>query len=171
MPMTLPDSRPWYREPLVWMLIAIPATAVLVGMVMITLALRHDDGLVVDDYYKHGLEINRSLQRDRNAARYQLRGSLLLEPGQGSVGLELTAGDGFAYPDVLRLQLFHATRHGLDTDIELRHLQAGDYTGRLPQLAAGRWHLQIARGDWRIQGVIKLPQQQRGSLTGMPPAP
>ena len=46
--------RPWQREPMVWMLIAIPASSVLVGMVMLWLAIASYDGLVVDDYHQQG---------------------------------------------------------------------------------------------------------------------
>ena len=57
----LHSTRPWFREPWVWLLIALPASAVLGGMVTIWIAVDSDDGLVVDDYYKRGLEINKKL--------------------------------------------------------------------------------------------------------------
>ncbi len=51
----------WYREPYVWLLIAIPACAVVAGFVTLALAIATDDGLVVDDYYWQGKQINRVL--------------------------------------------------------------------------------------------------------------
>ena len=57
----------WKQEPLVWLLIAIPAAAVIMGIVMLTLAIKSYSGLVIDDYYKHGKQINRVLARDRFA--------------------------------------------------------------------------------------------------------
>ena len=60
-------QRNWKREPMVWMLIAIPLAAVIMGVVMITLASQTFSGLVVDDYYKKGKQINRVLARDRLA--------------------------------------------------------------------------------------------------------
>jgi len=50
--------RNWKREPLVWMLIAIPLSAVIMGVVMITLAIQSFSGLVVDDYYKKNWPTN-----------------------------------------------------------------------------------------------------------------
>ena len=47
----------WYRMPLVWMLILIPGSAVIMGVVMIWLAISNEDGLVADDYYKQGKTI------------------------------------------------------------------------------------------------------------------
>jgi hypothetical protein len=70
------DTRPWYAEPWVWLIIAIPLTAVIVGMITIYLAVSTSDGLVVDDYYKRGKAINVDLARDRAAARYELRAQI-----------------------------------------------------------------------------------------------
>ena len=63
---------PWYKYKLVWMIIAIPAASVIAGINMIYLAVNTDDGLVVDDYYKEGMAINQSLQRDKTAAELGL---------------------------------------------------------------------------------------------------
>ena len=49
-----PDKKPWHRQPWVWLLIALPMTAVIGGMVTIYIAVTTSDGLVVDDYYKRG---------------------------------------------------------------------------------------------------------------------
>ena len=56
-------SRAWYREPLVWLLISFPLTAVIAGFFTLYLAIISSDGLVVDDYYHRGKEINKSLAR------------------------------------------------------------------------------------------------------------
>ena len=66
------DNKPWYRFPLVWMLVAIPFSAVIMGVVMIWLAVDTDDGLVADDYYKLGMEINRVIKRDQKASELGL---------------------------------------------------------------------------------------------------
>lgn len=157
-------KRPWYREPMVWLLIAIPSAAVVMGTVIIVLSIKHQDGLVVDDYYRRGLEINRSLERDRNAARHGLGGEVDLLAAQGALALQMTAGQGFEFPHRLRLELYHGTRQGMDTSVELRRLQGGSYTGRLPPLAAGRWTLQLQYGDWRLLGDLRWPRERRTRL-------
>ena len=63
---------PWYKESYVWLLIFFPLLAVIGGIVTTILAVQSDDGLVVDDYYKQGLEINRTLERDQVAVDYNL---------------------------------------------------------------------------------------------------
>ena len=47
-------QRHWYQEGYVWLVIAIPGLAVVMGVVLITLASTSFDGLVADDYYKKG---------------------------------------------------------------------------------------------------------------------
>ena len=46
---TSTDTRPWYKEPWPWVVIAIPASAVIMGIITLYLALTHPDQLVVDE--------------------------------------------------------------------------------------------------------------------------
>ena len=146
---------PWYRQPLVWMLIAIPLSSVVMGVVIVTLAITSYDGLVADDYYKRGMEINRSLARDRAAAVLGLRGTLELDGG--AVRIALRSAPAFDAPPVIVLGIHHATRAGLDRRIELRLAGSGDYTGRWEDLEPGAWNLQLTGGDWRLVGRLHLP--------------
>ena len=43
------DQRPWYREPMMWLVIALPASSVVAGLTTLMLALRGpaDPGLAV----------------------------------------------------------------------------------------------------------------------------
>lgn len=47
-PGAAPVPRPWYREPWPWVLIAIPALAVVGSAITLWLALSHPDTLVLD---------------------------------------------------------------------------------------------------------------------------
>ena len=64
MQMTGKDIGPWYREPWPWLLMAGPAAVVVAGFATLWLAVSSNDGLVADDYYKQGLAINQTLQRE-----------------------------------------------------------------------------------------------------------
>ncbi len=57
----------WYRLPIMWLVIAIPLAAVIVGSILLTISIQTFDGLVEDDYYKKGKEIDRVLKRDMAA--------------------------------------------------------------------------------------------------------
>ena len=57
------DSLPWYKERWTWLLMLMPATAIVAGFITLWLAITSFDGLVADDYYKQGLAINQTLAR------------------------------------------------------------------------------------------------------------
>ena len=151
-------TRAWYSEPIVWLVIAIPLSSVVVGIFMITLALNSDDGLVADDYYQKGLEINRSLERDQKAVSYELSAVLNLHPAQRNIDVTLQGQNGFAPPEALRVDLYHATRQGLDKQVTLQRTEQGSYRGKLPQLQPGRWYIELEGQDWRLYAVTIIPQ-------------
>lgn len=59
------NSGPWWRHGHVWLLIAGPAVVVVAGIATILIALRHPDPVLAEDYYRRGIEINRTLARDK----------------------------------------------------------------------------------------------------------
>lgn len=155
--MTTECKRPWHREPYVWMLITIPAAAVVVSMIMIQFAVRTDDGLVVDDYYKRGLQINRTLARDKAAVAHGLNGSLRLDGAKRLLQLELQSNPSYTQPPYLELQLSHSTRAGFDHTLVLERLGAGVYQAELPELVAGSWQVQLSADDWRLLTTLRTP--------------
>jgi len=54
-------SPPWWRFPLLWMVIAGPALVVVASFVTLWLALRTPDPVLAPDYYRRGIEINKTL--------------------------------------------------------------------------------------------------------------
>ncbi len=149
-------KRPWYREPWVWLLIALPMSAVIGGIVTIIIAVSTSDGLVVDDYYKRGKAINRDLARDRMAAQHRLEAHFDFETDGRRVALQLRARD-YLPPAALMLSLLHPTRKGEDQRVRLVRTDAGRYTGGLDALAPGNWYVQLEADDWRLSGKLKLP--------------
>jgi hypothetical protein len=51
----------WYREPWPWIAMAGPAVAVIGSLVSAWLAVHGADPVVDENYYEHGLQINRKL--------------------------------------------------------------------------------------------------------------
>jgi len=157
--MTSPDpaARPWQREPFVWMVIAFPAAAVLAGIVTIYLAVVSDDGLVVDDYYKHGLEINRLLGREQNAVDAGLAMEVDLVADARVLLVTLTADPEFVYPSEIDGVLAHATREGLDQPLHLVRVGDTMYRAANVALPAGQWYVDIGTRDWRLTKRIVSP--------------
>lgn len=58
---TDPTAAPWWHYGHVWLVIAGPAIVVVAGIATLVLALRMPDPLVAEDYYRRGIEINKSL--------------------------------------------------------------------------------------------------------------
>ena len=144
------NNIPWYREPYVWLLIAFPSAAVVGGFITLGLAITSDDGLVVDDYYKEGLMINRVLERDQAAADRGLAAKLQLSPDHGRFNLFLTGSGGFTPPDQLRVSFLHSTRAGFDRHVTIPKNAGNMYSAVIPSLIRGHWYIQIETDDWRL---------------------
>lgn len=154
-------ARPWYREPLVWLVIAPPFTAILAGAVLLYLAISTYDGLVVDDYYQRGKTINTVLRRDELARVYGLHGDLQFHVDKISLRLQ----GNTSLPPSLQLQLLHATREAHDVTLMLARTEDGNYRAALPALVAGHWHVQIVANDWRLTGALRWPQDKHVAFT------
>jgi hypothetical protein len=148
----------WYREPMVWLLIALPLSAVVGGFVTLGLAIVSDDGLVVDDYYRRGKEINRVLERDRAAQAHGLHGRATFDAERGVVRITLSARDARSLPAQIVLDLWHATRRGVDRQLRLVRQIDGVYAAPWSaDLAQGHWHVQLSADDWRLLGSVFVP--------------
>lgn len=142
--------RPWHKEYYVWLVIFFPLLAVVAGIYTIHLAITSSDGLVVDDYYKQGLEINRTLERDKNANTYDLLADVQFETSLQEVVITLSANENFTYPGTLEARFLNATRAGLDQTVNMILTERGIYRGQLPELTTGKWYLQLEQEDWRL---------------------
>ncbi len=65
---TLDSSAPWWKFGHVWMVIAGPAIVVVASFITLYLAVTRPDPLVTEDYYRKGIEINKTLGNDASLA-------------------------------------------------------------------------------------------------------
>jgi hypothetical protein len=161
--LSAPRSRPWYREPWPWFLISLPAAAVIAGLVTVWIAYRSADGLVVGDYYKAGLAINQTLERDELARKLGLSAALRITGTALQIDL---AGRLDAFPPTLKVHLAHPTRPGADQALDLVHAGDGQYRGTLAALSDGKWHVQVENPEtsWRLNGVLRTPMTEAATL-------
>jgi hypothetical protein len=145
------SSNVWYREPWPWLLMAGPAVAVVAGVFTAVLAIRSDDGLVADDYYRRGLAINQTLRREGRARELHLAATVSLSGTRMRVMLRGTA----EAPAALRLRLIHPTRAGRDQTVALQHVGSGLYEGHFTPYAGEPRRLVIEDGQstWRLTGA------------------
>jgi hypothetical protein len=145
---------PWYRDRWPWLLILGPAIVVVAGIATLVIAVRTDDGLVADDYYKRGLAINQLLERGARAAEIGVAATVDVG-GDGRVVVTLDGGGSAAdaRPATLKLRLAHPTRAGEDRAASLARADASRYEGQVPPVAAGRWLVIVESDTWRLPGV------------------
>jgi len=170
-------SKPWHKYPLVWMMVLIPFTAVIMGVVMIWLAIDTDDGLVADDYYKQGLEINRVIKRDKKAAELGLSAIIEFDNSTRIIRVQFDKGSLEFFPKSLPLHLQHATREKSDITVLLDHGMANQYIGHVNQsISEGIWYFEIsdkdgadagwklnARSHVRLNNIINLQSKYKSS--------
>jgi hypothetical protein len=158
------EARPWHRTPIVWMIVGLPALAVVAGFITLYLAVATRDGLVVDDYYEQGKAINRELARDREAMKARLGGALAITPAHNAIEFDLRAAAGFEPPSQLRLAFMHATRAGNDRLLTATRGAALHYTAPLPEFAPGRYRVQLETDKWRLVGSLHVPGETHITL-------
>ena len=148
-------ARPWHRESIMWLVVAIPLATVVGGFVTLTLAVRGADDVVRDDYRTEGLSIHADPRRDAAAAAAGVTATLRLDPVARIASVDLVMARGTA-PDDLLLLLSHST---IAREDRMLHLRRGDtgYAAELGPLAAGHWYAEITPPDrsWRVIGDFR----------------
>jgi hypothetical protein len=128
-----------------------PFVVVVAGLATAWLAVRSDDGLVANDYYKRGLAIN------RKAARVEVDptagiGATIAVTTEGEVRARI---EGLVdAPANLRLTLARPGSGGGDEVVMLRRDADGDYTGALTGRPSGRWVVTLESRAWRLPTTI-----------------
>ncbi len=141
---------PWYRQFWPWFLILLPGTAVVASLYTLIIANQYADDLVVDDYYKEGLAINRQLKRQNEARMLELKATFTSQQRQLDIQLE-----GPIEASQLRLLLSHAMESDQDFAVPVQQIGRGHYRVLLPQVLKGRWHWTLDEGvssHWRLDG-------------------
>jgi hypothetical protein len=144
-------SKPWYREPWPWLLMAGPAAVVLAGIATTVLAVTSFDGLVADDYYKQGLGINRVIARYEKARALGLAATVQFNPERTRVRVVLPPE---SKPAAVKLALVHPTRPDSDQSVRLAYSGDGIYEGAIhpPRALAMQLRLEDGEGRWRLAG-------------------
>jgi hypothetical protein len=157
------DTKEWFRQPLVWMVIFFPLSAVIGGIITIYLAVESDDGLVEDDYYEQGKTINRTLDRDNKALEFGLTATMQVK--NDALELNFVQQRDLQLPDPLVVKLMSATRPGMDKQILIPAMGNGMYKTPLNPIEAGKWYVETGTADWRITGTLVMPTENKITLS------
>ncbi|MDX1336079.1 MAG: FixH family protein, partial [Gammaproteobacteria bacterium] len=145
------DDKPWYKYGFVWLMIGLPASAVIAGITTVFIATHEPDSLVADDYYKRGLAINEVISRDIKAAELGLSAVIELDNSTKAIKVQFDKGSLPDYPDTLSLNFRHATRANSDVSVTLNHGIGNQYIGVVHKIISkGVWYFEIADQDWKL---------------------
>lgn len=155
---------PWYKQFWPWFLIAIPVITVISGVSMVMIASQNADGMVVDDYYKTGLAINKTLARDEKAKALGLQAVGRIDTSHKQITLDLY---GQNTEKNLQLTLTHPTTSQQDIVINLQATKhKNQYSGQLPELPREKRYILLEPVDksWRLTGYAMFPGMLQWSL-------
>jgi hypothetical protein len=152
----------WYKQFWPWFLIALPGSVVIASVVTIIIAVQNPDSIVIDDYYKAGLAINRNLSREQLAIDLDIKSALQFNNDNKQVRIIIEAGE-HARPQTLQLKLMHPTLPDKDQSITLERSDSLSYSGKIDSVTPGVWNVVIesASPSWRIQRRIDIDSTDR----------
>ena len=150
-------NRPWWKEPMVWLIAGLPAAAVAASFATYLIAAHEPDSLVKEGHRKVGLAmLATAAEADRTAAGLGLSARLTTRDGQ----LELTlSGNLPDKPKRLALNIVHPTQEYQDLRILLAYSRELSYIAPAPDMGSGKRILVLEPEDraWRITGQWMAP--------------
>lgn len=154
---TRTDSKPWYKQFWPWFIIAIPASSVVTGMVMLNFAIDGADTLVRDEWYKDGMAINQRLDKQNRARESGLKAYFSFDREENIVKLRIDNLDTLQEPS-LSLDLVHPTLAQRDIKVELYRTPDNTYFAKLPNTPGGLYYAQIRspQQSWEIDARINF---------------
>jgi hypothetical protein len=149
--------QPWYREPWPWIIIGMLSSVVIACMVTLYLAMTHYDGLVVEDYYKKGLEINQTLTRDKRSTELALIANIDILPDGTVRATQETKKENYKLPSDVHLRMVHSRYPDQDRNVTFQIVEGDTLIGEVVPPTTGQWHVVLECAEWRIDGNVHAP--------------
>lgn len=149
-------KKPWYRQFWPWFIMALPASAVVAGLATVAIAVKYQDSVVRDDWYKEGKAINQDFARDDRARTLGLSADVRIDDLTGELRLQLRQSGAASQPERLTLYFQHPTQASADQSLILAR-RGADYVGQLPHALKGRFHVELGAPEWRLLGTREFP--------------
>jgi len=155
----------WYKQFWPWFLLVPLIVTVIVGMTMLTFSIQVFDGTVNDNYYKEGLAINQTLERDHNATKLGMSAEVKVDSLTGDVLVTLD-GQLESWPTELKLDFINPTRAAKDYGITLSQIADNHYRGQVEKAPLNLWYMDISAesGNWRLKGSAEFPVEESFTL-------
>ena len=151
-------ARPFWKEPMVWLVWGLPLASVIAGLWLVVVAVRAGGADSVTDKVQRVSQIQTTdLGPDDNAAKRKL--SAIVQVRMDHVEMIAITGD-FAGTSPLVLTLAHPTEAAKDVVLTLARDTAG-WTAPAEIETTHDWNIQLAPQDgaWRIRGRLQKDTQ------------
>ena len=160
-------ERPWWKEPMVWLIAGLPATAVIAGFTTYFIAAHEPDSLVRAEFRKEGFAlVEKTTAADTLAAELGLVARMAADNGRLEVSLK---GRLSTPPERVALTIIHPTRESRDVALVLARSGGDSYGASLPDVGNGKRILVLEAQDraWRITGQWMAPFSGMTELTAV----
>jgi len=161
------EISPWHKQFWPWFIMFFPALAVVAGIATIIIAVKTDDGLVEENYYKAGLAINQTIDDETKAKTLGLSAKINIIAETNQLLLKLSSNENIEAKR-LQLKLIHPTIKNRDISIPLLLQNNSQYIGFLNSLPEkGRWYVTLTpeNKQWRISSELHIPIASGWRLT------
>ena len=140
------------RNPVFWIMLLLPAAAVVAGLSTLGIALRNADHALPAAYHWEGEHLDQDFAQQRLAASHGIEVHVTTGGGECTATLRHAPDD----PASLTLLFTHSSDAGLDRVVLLRRSEAGRYAGACAPLSADRWRvaLEDTAGAWAIRAQL-----------------
>ena len=148
------DQQKWFKNPWVWLIIALPMSAVIGGIITIIITNKNQPDMVMDDYYKKGKAINQELTLFENAKKMGIELDIKIHNHK----LELRINHSVP---ALKVTFSHSTLARRDFELVATQNAQGIYTALFDQDIEGKWLLFVGPMDdsWKLKTTLALPQE------------
>jgi len=160
----------WYRHFYVWLIIFLPACAVVASFATLYLAASNPPDLVVADYSNIEATVAKNVAQDEKANTLALRAEVVFgsqSDDKTAISVMLHTNDPQTLPSSIMLRVVHSTLASMDANAELGG-SAGRYSGSI-KIPTGNYEilLQDKEGTWRLTSKISgQPKQLRIEAPG-----
>lgn len=147
----------WYKEP--WMLLVLggPLIVVIAGFLTFYIAWHGSDNIVSKDYYKQGVNIDKTLLQEAKAREYKMQAEVIFDRTSGKITLNLKGETNL--PSAVLLTISYKTQESefeAEQKVALSQMSYGVLQGsmKIPtdngKINLDLWHIKIEGADWRL---------------------
>jgi len=157
-------QRPWWKEPMLWMIFGLPLAAVVASFASYYIAATNPDPLVKAGYHKEGMAPVKDQTLEQKAAAMGLS-AMMSATGDGRVQLVMSGGTDKLVGN-LRLSMIHPTHVERDLYASMVQTDQNTYVASVGVLDDTRRQIIIEPEDlaWRLTGYWQSPLSGPASL-------